>query len=342
MRYNRVGWNPKSGILVIIREGGGGMKRVGTIWQRFTGWLTAPRVAALVLGLLGVLIGYAGYKYRYCECTDWPNLASGWEQLFLDFYANVSASLVTITLTVLTIDWLNERRAEQEAMQQLKKQLIQDMASQVNQIAVRASEKLRARGWLEDGSLKGVSFGGAGLQGVDLRKADLRETDLHTANMREANLRSAKLEDALYTDEDLVKASSLKGAILSDYGVVSSTQPGTTAGKFTITVKVLFSGRYNGCYNLDGDLHVPREFHFANDPEKMAHWYGVPLENYLAGQEWARKNLSRVRREAGLEPPGEAADTEEPENAASLVLTTNWRGYTVRRLFEKFFPFGRG
>ena len=39
----------------------------------------------------------------------------------------------------------------------------------------------------------------------------------------------------------------------------------------------------------------------------MAQWYGVTLEQYLAGQEWARKHLAVLRRSAGLDPDtGEA------------------------------------
>ena len=51
----------------------------------------------------------------------------------------------------------------------------------------------------------------------------------------------------------------------------------------------------------------------------MARWYGVTLEDYLAGQEWARENLPRLRREAGLDPaiglPVEPTNGVEPQPA---------------------------
>ena len=103
-----------------MHNGGDDMARLGNFWRQFTGWLsnlwrrffgwlTVPRAVALLLGLLGVLIGVGGYLYRYCACQEWPSLVAGWEQLFLDFYANVATTLVGITVAVLTIDLLNER-----------------------------------------------------------------------------------------------------------------------------------------------------------------------------------------------------------------------------------------
>jgi hypothetical protein len=111
--------------------------------RRFFGWITVPRAVALLLGWLGLMIGSGGYLYRYCACQDWPNLVAGREQLFLDFYANVATTLVGITIVVLTIDLLNERRAEQ----QLKAQLIREMGSTDNGIALRAVRELRAHRW---------------------------------------------------------------------------------------------------------------------------------------------------------------------------------------------------
>jgi len=160
--------------------------------RRFFGWITIPRAVALLLGLLGVLIGVGGYLYRYCACQDWPNLVAGWEQLYLDFYANIATTLVGITIAVLTIDLLNERRAEQ----QLKKQLIREMRSNDNGIALRAVRELRAHGWLEDGSLRGAWLSEANLQKADLRGANLQEANLYRANLGGAYLVNVNLSKA--------------------------------------------------------------------------------------------------------------------------------------------------
>lgn len=79
----------------------------------------------------------------------------------------------------------------------------------------------------------------------------------------------------------------------------------------------------------------------------MALYYGVPLEEYLAGQEWARENLPRLRREAGLEDE-EAAETgevtqpgEQQGGAPTLpvVPAQSLLSFTVRRLIGLFWPF---
>ena len=49
--------------------------------------------------------------------------------------------------------------------------------------------------------------------------------------------------------------------------------------------------------------------------------YGVSVEEYLAGQEWARENLTDLRRSAGLDPdtglPVEPTNGVEPQPAAA-------------------------
>jgi hypothetical protein len=85
----------------------------------------------------------------------------------------------------------------------------------------------------------------------------------------------------------------------------------------------------------------------------MARFYGIPLEVYVVGQVWARENLPRLRREAGLElegpaERGEMPQPEEPQIAAtqygssSLVvsLPKDLREFTIRRLIGRFWPFG--
>ena len=278
------------------------MDRQRTFWRGLTGWLTAPRVAALLLGLLGVLVGVGGYTYHHCDCQSWPNLVAGWEQEFEDFYANISASLVTITITVLTIDWLNERRADQ----QLKAQLIREMGSTDNGIALRAVRELRAHGWLEDGSLRGAYLFRANLQNAELRLADLRGSNLHAANLQEANLYGADLRDADLLDIDL-RGAYLSHVNLKDTKYLMNGQ--------LLTVDCLRGATLAEGRQYAGELSLPLDLAEAkikevniDDPEEMSQFYGVPVETYIDGQEWASRNLARVRREAGLD---EEEETEE-------------------------------
>src|SRR6266511_1360515 len=141
-------------------------------FRRFTGWLISSGVVALLLGVLGVLIVLGGVLYHHCACQSWPNLVAGWEQEFEALYANFATTLIGIAIAVFTIDKANERRAEQ----QLKAQLIREMGSTDNGIALRAARELQAHGsdddnWLTDGSLKGAYLIRANLHDASLSDA---------------------------------------------------------------------------------------------------------------------------------------------------------------------------
>ena len=128
-----------------------------------------------------------------------------------------------------------------------KMELLNKLRSHDNKVALQAVEALKVRGWLEDGSLRGVALCHAQLQGADLMKANLSTIDFHQAQMEwsdlsmanltgakltraslaGANLEKANLENAdLYktnlryirnlTDAQLAKAKRLCGAVMPD------------------------------------------------------------------------------------------------------------------------------
>ncbi len=127
-----------------------------------------------------------------------------WLGVVEEFYSNFTTELFSIAVTVLIVDWLNERRQTQ----QLKEQLIRDMGGQVNDFALRAVRELRTYGWLEDGSLQGAYLLGANLQNANLQKASLQEALLTVANLQDAWLVKANLQDAT------MKEANLQGARL--------------------------------------------------------------------------------------------------------------------------------
>ena len=353
-------------------------------------WWTGPRVAALLLGLIGIAIGIAGYINQYCEteyCNSWRNPGEIWGRLFKDFYANVSSSLVFITITVFVIDWLGERRDEQL----LKAGLIRNMRSRDNGIALQALEELAEKNWLFDGSLKNKSFRFANLDGVWLVGAELQSVIMfqaivtnvvvHNTNLRSSNLakailggsfskvdmREAQLSGTIMSEakmEDVDFRGANFGPIYSKRVVAPSSQWKEMFGEATLcgavfkgcdlrdavrlTEKQLVSlkslagtllpdgKRYDGRYNLEGDIaEVVEIFGQPISQQKLANFYGVPVEVYLTGQEWARENLAKLRREAGLEPemPVETDTSQRPTRVA-----TAWCAYGIRRLREKFFP----
>jgi hypothetical protein len=65
----------------------------------------------------------AGVVNKHCVCAGWPNLGEALNDVIGDFYTNVSVDCLCIAFAILVIEWLNERRAEQE----LKAQLIREL-----------------------------------------------------------------------------------------------------------------------------------------------------------------------------------------------------------------------
>lgn len=179
-------------------------------------------------------------------------------------------------------------------------ELIYKLRSPDNKRVMQAVEELRVRGWLQDGSLRAVPLCHVHMQGVDLLSADLSNIDFHQANFENADLSMANLANTkltrvnfqranlshtdisgadLYkanlkearnlTDEQLIKAKRLYGAIMPD---------GET---------------YNGRFNLEGDLAFARwgRVDPANS-QAMAEFYGISLETYMRGQDALESSLA--------------------------------------------------
>src|SRR5262249_27365925 len=136
--------------------------------------------AALVL--FGIFIG------SICFTGEKPifNDTSG-------YWANFWMTMFGVLFTILVLDKRAERRQEKA----LKEQLIRDVGSRVNDVAIRAIEELNVRQWLEDGSLSHRKFSMANLQGANLAGANLRgawlSSYLQKANLQEADLSGANL-----------------------------------------------------------------------------------------------------------------------------------------------------
>jgi hypothetical protein len=200
------------------------------------------------------------------------------------------------------------------------------MGSPNNEIALRAVEELRARGWLEDGMLHGVYLGRANLQEANLSKANLQVADLYQANLQRAflggaNLRGANLvlanlrgsylrginlQEANLHLADLggawMSGTNLQGAVLQEAnlqeaGLLSDHQLAQAA--LMLGAIMPDGSRYDGRFNLEGDIEIAREAGGdTDDPVALAEFYGVSFDEYRRGQDWARANLSRLRGEA--------------------------------------------
>ena len=76
---------------------------------------------------------------------------------------------------------------------QTKLELINKILSLENKPSLEAVEELRIRGWLADGSLRGVALCQAQLEHADLMGADLRNVDFHQSNLDLTDLSKARL-----------------------------------------------------------------------------------------------------------------------------------------------------
>ena len=138
----------------------------------------AENKAGAILLTAGLFILSGGFTYLHYGHWTFVKAVE-------DSYANLGAEFISIAVTVLIIDYLNQRRQRV----QLKAQLIREMSSTNNGFARRAIGELAAHGWLADGSLNG-----ADLEEADLRKVNLEGANLEGANLEGANLKLAKLK----------------------------------------------------------------------------------------------------------------------------------------------------
>jgi uncharacterized protein YjbI with pentapeptide repeats len=171
-------------------------------------------------------------------------------------------------------------------------QLIRQLCSLDNKLVLQAVEELRVRGWLNDGTLRGIALCQAQLQGADLTQANLSSVDFHQARLEradlsQANLRGAKLvranlqganlSHASLAGADLYKADLRRACNLTDEQLSQVTR---------LWGAIMLDGEsYDGRYNLPGDFALAQWGQVdVNDPQAMADFFGVSLETYLRGQ----------------------------------------------------------
>ena len=174
--------------------------------------------ARLRVGILLILIVVA--LVSSLGALLWGN--QEWDGLALNLGSEMAGAVVTYALLELFIGGRERREAEREAekkeLEAKKADLIAQMGSQVQGVAIAAVEELRRHGWLYDGSLQGAQLAGANLPKADLIAANLQEADVHGADLQgtllfAANLQGADLIAANLQEADLVRAN-LQGAHL--------------------------------------------------------------------------------------------------------------------------------
>jgi hypothetical protein len=171
--------------------------------------------------------------------------------------------------------------------------LIRKLRSPENKTVLQAIEALRVRGWLEDGSLKGILLCHAHLQGADLIKADLTKADLHQADLKDTNLSMANLSGAKLARTNM-EGSNLNNADIEgvDFFKANLQDVSNLTDEQCCKAKRLYGAImpdgniYDGRYNLEGDLEFARWGRVdVDDPAAMAYFLGISLETYQRGQE---------------------------------------------------------
>lgn len=178
--------------------------------KRSKEWFSVQMIGVLLL-LVALVTGTLGYLNLHNDLI----LPKPLEYFVADFYANTAVELISIGITVLIIDQLYERSRNK----QIKERLIRQMGANDNGLALVAIDELRSYGWLEDGSLRKVSFYLANLMNARLFSADLEETDFERADLGNAdlkwvNLRNANLK-AAFCENSLLIGACLSSACLS-------------------------------------------------------------------------------------------------------------------------------
>ncbi len=116
----------------------------------------------------------------------------------------------------------NRLRDERNAVLARQRQLIDDAASNVNDVAKNAVYQMQRKGWLEGetGLLKGADLYAANLQGADLDRANLQAAKLTLGNLQATKLSLVNLQAAsLYTanlQDAVLIATNLQGVNLRD------------------------------------------------------------------------------------------------------------------------------
>ena len=168
---------------------------------------------AIVLFFIGLAVWGIILGSRWGN-GHWIINDSRWGRFFGYALVNIAPELAGIVIGVVTIDYLNERRQNN----QLKAQLIRQMGMNINEVAVPAARELAHHGWLSDGSLELAILDGTDLRGAEMINADLRKAFLSESNLSDTKLWGANLSETDLTNANLSEAKlgscNLNGAVL--------------------------------------------------------------------------------------------------------------------------------
>ena len=179
---------------------------------------------------------------------------------------------------------------------------------------------LRAEGWLQDSSLRGETLYDRYFDGLDLHRADFVTADMKNTSFKHANLTDAVLAECRMQGADFY------GATLTGANLTGADMRDVNLEKATLTDEQLFmvhrllgatlpdGSRYDGRYELEGDIKDFQEMETDDGVEGIAAFYGVSVEAYETGQVWLEKTLEEKlirRRRTVFTPPVSPRSTRQ-------------------------------
>jgi hypothetical protein len=225
----------------------------GNLYNRFrTAVESTTRLRCTILLVLILLTIVSSLSAVLFLDEDWGGLA-------LNFGTEIAGALVTYWLLGQVLG----RREERETR---KVNLIAQLGSSREDVAIAAAEELEREGWLYDGSLKraslwranlpgahldranmpGASLVRASLQGAYLNAANLLGATLHQANLQGATLVEANLQEAMLVGANL-QNTDLSGAILVGANLHEANLLGPTCKRPNSTRTQYFQMAKAGC-----------------------------------------------------------------------------------------------
>jgi len=198
-------------------------------------------------------------------------------------------------------------------------------------------DECRENGWLKEGILRKLRLNQPDLAGIDLTGADLKDASLPDANLEQATLTGANLRDVDLSGAKLrganLQGADLTGTILEDADLTgANVLPAQLVRAAALDGATMPNGtRYDGRYSLSLDLDTAESEHvYPDQPERLAEWYGIPIEIYEAGQDWAASNLSDLRVEAEYLLAGPPSDWAEQMRAEGRLIDGTLRNADLR------------
>lgn len=205
--------------------------------------------------LLYLLVFISLASFLFSAIAHWLHGEAQWWGWADNAFQNLGTEMVGAMMTFGLFHFVMGLRNEQ-------KRLVQDVASQSNEIARAAVEILRQEGWLEgkNGLLKGMNLEQANLQQADLKRVNLREARLggRSASAGGANLQQADLMDADLRLADLMYSNLQEayfvGANLAEAYLVGANLRGAYLREANLQEAKLWNANLQGAILQDANL----------------------------------------------------------------------------------------